>query len=84
MDDLPSSVPTNIPLPQPGQSPTAPQAEYPVAIDPKSMLAQAIEQIDGVIAETPVNPFERAEEIHAVKAVYVKSVFGVDSKANAR
>lgn len=59
---------TNVPnQPQQGVPPVNQQAAAP------DLLAQAMAQIDAVIAHTPSDPLERANQIHAIKDAYLRA-----------
>lgn len=85
MDELPipssgSAVPAD--SAQANQLPT--QANPSAAADPKALQANAAEQIEAAILQTTTSPAERAQQIHAIKAAYLKARYNIESKAAGR
>lgn len=69
----------NAPVPQPPIEQDAVQAEpTPGTTDPKELLERATVQAEQIIASTPSDPSQRAEQIQAVKAAYIKARYKLD------
>ena len=59
-----------------GQSPAA-----PVSTNPKLLLDQATAQIEQIVAATPSSPSDRAIQVQAVKAAYIKARYNLEIAA---
>lgn len=66
-----------------GQTPAVsqPVAAQAASSDPKILQDAAVEQIEAAILQTTTNPAERAVQIHAIKAAYLKNRYNIDSKS---
>lgn len=78
MSDLPNPImPQN---PQNAGVPAATTVQSAQTADPKVLKEQTIQKLEAVIAQTPVNPAERAVYIHQLKADFIRQQYGIDSK----
>ncbi len=82
MNDLPMPIQQgqqNSPIPQPqGAQTVSPVAAMPPVADPKVLLERATAQIEQIVAVTPSSPSDRAEQIQAVKAAYIKARYNLE------
>lgn len=81
MNDLPAPVQQGQypPATQPGvASQSAPQSAVGNTVTPKELLEKATTQVEQIVAGTPASPYERAEQLHAVKAAYVRALYNVE------
>jgi hypothetical protein len=82
MTDLPMPVApvANGGVPDPaGMAPASPA----LAGNPAALQDRATEQTEAAILQTTTNPAERAVQIHAIKAAYIKAVYGINTDGSA-
>lgn len=78
MSELPTpQYQTNSGVPDPAHVPAVPSAAQPA--DPKQLLAHASGQVEKTIAGTKTDPSKRADEVHAIKANYLKARYGIEA-----
>ena len=46
--------------------------------DPKELLGQATVQVEQIVVATPLSPSDRAIQIQAVKAAYIKARYNLE------
>lgn len=82
MTDLPMPV-----APAANSGVTDPAGTTPVSPalpgNPAALQDRAIEQTEAAILQTTTNPAERAVQIHAIKAAYIKAVYGINTDGSA-
>lgn len=82
MDNLPMPIQSeenNAPVQLAQTAPPSGQnVAMPTASNPKTLLEQATAQIEQIVAATPMNPSERAVQIQAVKAAYIKARYNLE------
>ncbi|PID30759.1 hypothetical protein CSA80_04100 [Candidatus Saccharibacteria bacterium] len=84
---LPSSqgVPAQTPPPQEADSQTpssqgAVSSDMAQGADAKLLQQEAARKIEQIILQTPTDPLERSNQIHAVKSAFLKAQYGIDTK----
>lgn len=80
--DSSGEVSQNTQSPTPQVDVSAPSA---LGTDPKLLQAAAAQKVEAAILETTTSPVERALQIHAIKAEYLKTAYNIDinSQKNA-
>ncbi|QQS17831.1 hypothetical protein IPL68_04115 [Candidatus Saccharibacteria bacterium] len=83
MNELPQPMApqnSNVPMPSQSQPAQLGTSDAPQAVDAKILLERATEQIESTILQTATNPYERANQVHAIKTAFLRARHGVEAK----
>ena len=83
MDDLPEPIAAVQLSANTAGGSQAQQVAPATTTDPKVLQANAVEQTEAAILQTTTSPAERALQVHAIKAAYLKARYNIESKGTA-
>jgi hypothetical protein len=83
MNELPQPMApqsSDVPTSHPTQPAQAVSAVAPQAVDAKALQERVAEQIESIVLQTATNPYERANQIHAIKSAFLRDRHGIELK----